>query len=76
MEIRLTDFPTATPEVIAGLAFVAEGPVGSLTFEFGCVGDSVRPLEASGERLGRTRLRSCSQLHAELSRQAADCFVG
>ncbi len=28
MEIRLEDFPTATPEIIAGLAFVAEGLVG------------------------------------------------
>jgi len=33
VEIRLEDFPTATPEVIAGLAFVAEGPVGSFSFE-------------------------------------------
>ena len=28
VEIRLEGFPTATPEIIAGLAFVAEGPVG------------------------------------------------
>ena len=27
VEIRLEDFPTATPEIIAGLAFVAEGAV-------------------------------------------------
>lgn len=33
VEIRLEDFPTATPEVIAGLAFVAEGPVGGFSFE-------------------------------------------
>ncbi|MDE0359480.1 MAG: CIA30 family protein [Gammaproteobacteria bacterium] len=33
VEIRLEDFPTATPEVIAGLAFVAEGPVGGFFFE-------------------------------------------
>ncbi|MYD00160.1 MAG: amidohydrolase family protein [Gammaproteobacteria bacterium] len=33
VEIRLEDFPTATPEIIAGLAFVAEGPVGSFSFE-------------------------------------------
>ena len=33
MEIRLEDFPTATPEIIAGLAFVAEGPVGEFGFE-------------------------------------------
>ena len=33
VEIRLEDFPTATPEVIAGLAFVAEGPVGTFSFE-------------------------------------------
>ena len=30
VEIRLEDFPTPTPEIIAGLAFVAEGPVGGL----------------------------------------------
>ena len=30
MEIRLEDFLTATPEIIAGLAFVAEGSVGGL----------------------------------------------
>ena len=35
VEIRLEDFPTATPEVIAGLAFVAEGPVGGFSFELG-----------------------------------------
>ena len=28
VEIRLEDFPTATPEVTANLAFVAKGPVG------------------------------------------------
>lgn len=33
VEIRLEDFPTATPEIIAGLAFVAEGPVGEFSFE-------------------------------------------
>ena len=33
VEIRLEDFPTATPEIIAGLAFVAEGPAGSFSFE-------------------------------------------
>ena len=33
VEIRLEDFPTATPEIIAGLAFVAEGPVGEFAFE-------------------------------------------
>ena len=33
VEIRLEDFPTATPEIIAGLAFVAEGPVGVFVFE-------------------------------------------
>ena len=33
VEIRLQDFPTATPEVIAGLAFVAEGPAGEFEFE-------------------------------------------
>ena len=33
VEIRLEDFPTATPEIIAGLAFVAEGPVGAFGFE-------------------------------------------
>jgi len=33
VEIRLEDFPTATPEIIAGLAFVAEGPVGAFSFE-------------------------------------------
>ena len=33
VEIRLEDFPTPTPEVIAGLAFVAEGPVGGFEFE-------------------------------------------
>ena len=33
LEIRLEDFPTATPEIIAGLAFVAEEPVGAYTFE-------------------------------------------
>ena len=33
VEIRLEDFPTATPEIIAGLAFVAEGPVGGFAFE-------------------------------------------
>ena len=33
VEIRLGDFPTATPEIIAGLAFVAEGPVGGFAFE-------------------------------------------
>ena len=33
VEIRLEDFPTATPEIIAGLAFVAEGPVGGFSFE-------------------------------------------
>ena len=31
--IRLDDFPSATPEIIAGLAFVAEGPVGGFGFE-------------------------------------------
>ena len=33
VEIRLEDFPMATPEIIAGLAFVAEGPVGGFGFE-------------------------------------------
>ena len=33
LEIRLEDFPTATPEIIAGLAFVAEAPVGAYAFE-------------------------------------------
>ena len=33
VEIRLEDFPTATPEIIAGLAFVAEGPAGGFEFE-------------------------------------------
>ena len=33
VEIRLDDFPTARPEIIAGLAFVAEGPVGGFGFE-------------------------------------------
>ena len=33
VEIRLDDFPTATPEIIAGLAFVAEGPAGTFAFE-------------------------------------------
>ena len=33
VEIRLEDFPTATPEIIAGLAFVAQGPVGAYAFE-------------------------------------------
>lgn len=33
VEIRLEDFPTATPEIIAGLAFVSEGPVGGFSFE-------------------------------------------
>ena len=33
VEIRLEEFPTATPEIIAGLAFVAEGPVGGFAFE-------------------------------------------
>ena len=33
VEIQLEDFPTATPEIIAGLAFVAEGPVGGFAFE-------------------------------------------
>ena len=33
VEIRLEDFPTATPKIIAGLAFVAEGPVGAFAFE-------------------------------------------
>ncbi|MYC52026.1 MAG: amidohydrolase family protein [Gammaproteobacteria bacterium] len=33
VEIRLEDFPTATPEIIAGLAFVSEGPVGGFFFE-------------------------------------------
>ena len=33
VEIRLADFPTATPEVIAGLAFVAEGPAGRFQLE-------------------------------------------
>jgi hypothetical protein len=33
VEIRLEEFPTETPEVIAGLAFVAEGPVGRFGFE-------------------------------------------
>ena len=33
VEIRLEVFPTATPEVIAGLAFVAEGPAGTFGFE-------------------------------------------
>ena len=33
VEIPLEDFPTATPEIIAGLAFVSEGPVGPFSFE-------------------------------------------
>ena len=33
VEIPLEDFSTATPEIIAGLAFVAEGPVGGFEFE-------------------------------------------
>ena len=33
VEIRLEDFSTATPEIIAGLAFVAEGPVGGFQLE-------------------------------------------
>ena len=33
VEIQLEDFTTATPEIIAGLAFVAEGPVGTFAFE-------------------------------------------
>ena len=33
VEIRLEDFPAATPEVIEGLVFVAEGPVGGVGFE-------------------------------------------
>ena len=33
LEIQLEDFPTATPEIIAGLAFVAVGPVGAYAFE-------------------------------------------
>ena len=33
MEIRLEDFLTPTPEIIAGLAFVAEGTVGAYAFE-------------------------------------------
>ena len=33
VEIRLDDFPTATPAIIAGLAFVAEGAVGVYAFE-------------------------------------------
>ncbi len=33
LEIQLEDFPTATPEIIAGLAFVAQGPVGAYAFE-------------------------------------------
>ncbi len=33
LEIQLEDFPTATPEIIAGLAFVAQGPVGTYAFE-------------------------------------------
>ena len=33
VEIRLEDFTTATPEIIAGLAFVSEGPVGGFFFE-------------------------------------------
>lgn len=33
MEIRLEGFPTADPEVIAGLAFVAEEPVENTAFE-------------------------------------------
>ena len=33
VEIRLEDFPTATPEIIARLAFAAEGPVGGFSFE-------------------------------------------
>ena len=33
VEIRLEDFPTATPEVIAGLAFVAEAEAGVFFFE-------------------------------------------
>ena len=31
--IWLENFLTATPEAIAGLAFVAEGPVGGFSFE-------------------------------------------
>ena len=33
VEIRLEDCRTPTPEIIAGLAFVAEGPVGTFSFE-------------------------------------------
>ena len=33
VEMRLEDFPAATPQIIAGLAFVAEGPVGEFEFE-------------------------------------------
>ena len=33
VEIRLEDFRVATPEIIAGLALVAEGPVGGFGFE-------------------------------------------
>ena len=33
VEIRLEDFPTPTPEPIAGLVFVAEVPVGGFAFE-------------------------------------------
>ena len=33
VEIPLEEFPTATPEIIAGLAFVAEGSPGRFEFE-------------------------------------------
>ena len=33
VEIRLEEFPTPTPETIAGLAFVAEGVVAPFVFE-------------------------------------------
>ena len=33
VEMRLEEFATATPEIIAGLVFAAEGPVGGFGFE-------------------------------------------
>lgn len=35
VEIRLENFPTPTPDIIAGLAPVAEGPVGTFVFRGG-----------------------------------------
>ena len=35
VEVRLKDLPTPTPEIIAGLAFVAERPVGGVRIRSG-----------------------------------------